>query len=244
MTWRRFVSRNRGLVASALALGAVAILSGIALFILINEDRPELRVEETYFESSMRKGDKIPIEVIVVLTNDGKADAGSVRVEILAVETDSNLARSNGSSPPFNLDAGKTQEIRSEVRVPRNATYRLEILIFRAQKLTIWGFGIVDLRGLGEASDYRTERNLDEPIGDENESKDSSASICIIYLMVAGGIGGLIILVLYLRKKGGKEEPAPQEERARTRPEKDNEGIEGPEYKSDTSEDPKGPPWF
>ncbi len=212
-----FASRNRNLIVTTAALGAMALLSGIALFILMIENVPELRVEQTYFEASRRTGERIPIEVVSIITNEGKAMAQNVRVEVLAIETDSNLARGNGTSIMFDLGAKKSQEIRSTVMVPRNATFRLEILIFRAEKLTIWGSGIIDLTGLGKASLYKTDANLDDPKADE-EKDSMDSSLCILFLLIAGGGGGLLLIVVYIGKKGGGKGPAPVEKPDRAPP--------------------------
>jgi hypothetical protein len=235
-----FASRNRNLIVTTAALGAMTLLSGIALYILLTENVPELYVEQTYFEAPRRTGDRIPIEVVSIITNEGKAMAENVRVEVLAIETDSNLARGNGTSIMFDLGAKKSQEIRSTVMVPRNATFRLEILIFRAEKLTIWGSGIVDLTGLGKASLYKTDANLDDP--KEKEEKDgASSSLCILFLLIAGGVGGLVIIIVYIGKKGGGKGPEPLEKPDKAPHIQPMRRPKGYEDLPDPKEDPKIP---
>jgi hypothetical protein len=80
---RAFVM-NKRLFIGALFLSILTISSLLMFLALMNEE-PSIRVEEAYFEAPVRRGEWIPINVIVVLTNDGMVDAGDVKIDILAI---------------------------------------------------------------------------------------------------------------------------------------------------------------
>ncbi len=126
-------------------------------YLIKEEPTPaRLEVEEVYFvESGMSLG-KTKMDVFVFITNDGDKDCRSF-IRAFAVDKDTNIAMDDSSTTETEIKGQTSNEATLSLEVPSNGKYRVELLVFKDDKITVKGLGFVDLKTGGNAgSDYRT----------------------------------------------------------------------------------------
>ena len=197
---------------------AIVILVGMVVAGILtgNDDEEEgsspssrIEVEEVYFVMTDQTQLYTNMDILVFITNDGKIDLSDVTVRAFAVETDSNLARDEAVKILGELKGQTTIEGKLTIELPNNDTYRVELLVFKDGKLTIRGSGTVNLKGVGQASPYKTDKDDDkispcDSGGDGSGFADGSgfSAICIVLLAVLIIIG-IVIAVIIIQKKTG-----------------------------------------
>lgn len=168
-----------------------------------------IEVEEVYFVMTDQTQLYTNMDILVFITNDGKTDLSDVTVRAFAVETDSNLARDEAVKVMGELKGQTTIEGKLTIKLPNNDTYRVELLVFKDGKLTIRGSGTVNLKGVGQASAYKTDQG-DDMMMTPSESDDdgsgfadgsSGSAICMILLAVFIIIVIVIVVTIVLKKK-------------------------------------------
>mgnify|MGYP006284773613 CR=1 FL=1 len=138
---------------------------------LVPDEKEDARldVEEVYFVDKGKIGDKTNLHVFVFVTNQGDKDCNS-HIRAFAVDEETNIAMDDTSTTETEVEGDVTSEFLLQFLVPTNGSYRVEILVFKDEKITVKGQGDVDLRLSGtEGSDYRTT-DTSEDEGDDNES--------------------------------------------------------------------------
>ena len=136
---------------------------------IIPEKKKEARleVEEVYFVDKGQVGDKTNLHVFVIVTNQGDEDCRS-HIRSYAVDKETNIALDDTSTSEINIDGQVSKESELLFRIPTDGSYRVEILVFENDKITVKGQGYVDLKlGGVEGSDYRTLVSTDD---DKEES--------------------------------------------------------------------------
>ena len=131
------------------------------------EEDARLDVEEVYFVDKGKIGEKTNLHVFVFVTNQGDKDCDS-HIRAFAVDEDTNIAMDDTSTTETEVEGDLTSEFLLQFLVPTNGSYRVEILVFKDEKITVKGQGDVDLRLSGtEGSDYRTTETAEEEGDDE-----------------------------------------------------------------------------
>jgi hypothetical protein len=180
----------------------VIILIGVLILILVSavmgwtlidqylikeEPAPaRLEVEEVYFvENGMSMG-KTKMDVFVFITNDGDKDCRSF-IRAFAVDKDTNIAMDDSSTTETEVKGQTSNEATLTLEVPSNGKYRVELLVFKDDKITVKGLGFVDLKTGGTAgSDYRTTD--EDPMVEKEESSSAIPFIGpgLIFAILAG----------------------------------------------------------
>lgn len=209
---------NLMLVLVSVILLAGSITLGYFLFREDKEEKTYLKVEEVYFFQKDLGDYESSIDIIIMISNTGKADVSKVSVRSFAIETDSNLAQYDASIVLTNVKGKTTVEGRMSIIVPNGDAYRVELLIFKDDRLTIMGYGNIDLTGVGIVSEYQdvSDDSDDSPPYDSAGApmkSASSAGVCLIVLVIALAIIALIVIVsVYAAKRSGPEEPPAEED--------------------------------
>lgn len=212
----------------------VVILAGYFALNIEGEKSSRLKVDEVYFRTEDRLGgEDTALSIMIFLTNDEDGDIDSVSVRAFAVETDSNLAMDEDRVVMGKIGGQTTSEGRLNITVPNNESYRVEILVFEESKLTLKGSGTIDLKGVGVASDYRTERGGSgapsfEASEDDTKLSDlageGSAPFALCMFLILGFVIVIVIIGVAMRvsKKVpdrsddyGEDEPREKKERAK-----------------------------
>jgi len=162
----------------------------------------KLKVEEVYFVMTDQDQQYTDMDILVFITNDGKTSLSEVTVRAFAVETDSNLARDEAIKEMGTVKSQTTVEGTLKIELPNNETYRVELLIFKEGKLAIRGSGTVNLKGVGQASDYKSTEGDVAPSGgggDDGLEEEDASSICGIFVAAVIIIGLIVMFVLIFR---------------------------------------------
>ncbi len=152
------------------------LFSGIFGWILIDEyvipekkTSARLDVEEVYFvENDVSQG-KTRLEVFVFITNDGDEDCDSF-IRAFAIDKDTNIAMDDTTTSIVEINGQTSHESQLDLEVPSDGRYRVELLIFKNDKITVKGQGFVDLNlGGSGGSDYRTL--VEDPQSEVDDNK-------------------------------------------------------------------------
>lgn len=207
---------NVKLVLITVILLAGSITLGYFLFREDKEEKTYLKVEEVYFFQKDLGDYESSIDIIIMISNTGKADVSKVSVRSFAIETDSNLAQYDASIVLTNVKGKTTVEGRMSIIVPNGDAYRVELLIFKDDRLTIMGYGNIDLTGVGIVSEYQ---DVSDDIDDSPAYSTAGApgdagslGVCLIVLVIAFAIIALIVIVsVYAAKRSGPADPPAEE---------------------------------
>ncbi|MGA1821548.1 MAG: hypothetical protein ACMUIG_03370 [Thermoplasmatota archaeon] len=197
------------LVVVSIVLLAGSITLGYFLFREDKEEDTYLKVEEVYFFQKDLGDYDSSIDIIIMITNTGDADVSKISVRGFAIETDSNLAQYDASVVLTNVKGKTTVEGRMSIVVPNGDAYRVELLIFQDDRLTIMGYGNIDLTGVGIVSDYKDVEpgsggmNADDmAAGAPEMSSASSLGVCmIVVIMALAFIALIVIIAVYASRK-------------------------------------------
>lgn len=186
-------------------LGFILIMliltSTFGYFLLFPEEEGNvgavLKVDEVYFVTKELQGEKYTLETFVFITNNGDADC-QVEIRAFAINVDTNLAMDEASEDVGSVEAQKTKETSFTVDVPKDGKYRVELLIFKNDKVTVKGSGTVNLNqaGIG-GEDYQT-------VESEESAKDKKNEMAPTILNFLGVSLAVTIYVVYRRRRGGK----------------------------------------
>jgi len=187
------------------------------------EDGPpsQLYVEEVYFVMTDQNEETTYMDIMVFVTNNGDKSLSDVKVRAFAVEIDSNLARDENEKSMGEVKGQTTVEGTLNIALPNNDSYRVELLVFKEGKLSIRGSGTVNLKGVGTASDYETEKfDGDGGVGGFMDAEDgdgsmiplsSSSGPCGFFLVITVLILIVVIVILvWKNKKKGNDGNPPQ----------------------------------
>lgn len=167
MEWNGF---KITVLIAGIAVGLIClILAGILVdeYLLVYEKDAMLTVEETYFEKDQRVGEQIELNVFVMVTNDGDRDCDS-HIRAFIIDRDTNIAMDDTTTEEVNIRGRSTHEASFELLVPEDASYRVEILVFKDDMITVKGVGHVDLAVGGTGGqDYRTTMEDEEVEGEK-----------------------------------------------------------------------------
>lgn len=185
-------------VVILIAIIFMALFMLIFGIVLLDEyvikDRPteaRLVVEEVYFVAGDAEDGKTTLEVFVFVTNDGDKDCDS-HIRGFAIDKDTNIALDDTDTEEVKIDGQSTQESTLTFVVPSDSRYRVELLVFKNDKITVTGQGHVDLVAGGTSgSDYITEE-------EDNEKEASGAAIPFIGPL--GLAGAVIVSVILFRR--------------------------------------------
>jgi len=157
-----------------------------------------LKVDEVYFVTKELQGEKYTLETFVFITNNGDADC-RVNIRAFAINVDTNLAMDEASEDVGSVEAQKTKETSFTVDVPKDGKYRVELLIFKNDKVTVKGSGTVNLNQAGSGGeDYETVESEEAT----SPPKDKAMSPTILNFL---GVSLVItIYVVYRRRRGRK----------------------------------------
>lgn len=149
------------------------MIGGIVLGCLLPEEEEvgveALKVEDVFFVKTRQDGLMTDMNITIFITNDGDVDVNSLKVRAFAVEENSNLARDEDLTDLGNIEKQTTSEGKLQIRIPNNLSYRIELLIFKNDEISIRGSGGVNLVGVGSAQDYKTEDG--GVMGDDNSGE-------------------------------------------------------------------------
>lgn len=199
--------QNKWTLTKQILLGIIVIvigLNGVLGYYLFLDEEEEvtkgaiLRVDEVYFLAQNMEGEELELEVYMFITNQGE-ESCSTRVRAFIIDVDTNLAMDEKNADMGILEGQKTREGSIRVNVPNECSYRVELLVFKNEKVTVKGSGTVDLRFSGaEGEDYRTTRD-DEALEDGyiESSKNETPSVFT-------GVGGILAtgaVIIYLVRR-------------------------------------------
>jgi len=176
------------------------ILTGIFGYFLLFPEEEEavgavLKVDEVYFVTKELQGDKYTLETFVFITNNGDADC-QVNIRAFAINVDTNLAMDEASEDVGSVEAQKTKETSFTVDVPKDGKYRVELLIFKNDKVTVKGSGTVNLDQAGAGGeDYQTVESEEPPA----DKKKARAPTILNFLGVSLVIATYVV---YRRRRG------------------------------------------
>lgn len=208
-------NRDIILIVAVTALVATTIFLGYFVFKTEDKKESDLQVEEVYFVMERANSESSQIEIIVFISNVGNKDVEELKIRAFTVESGSNLAMDDSSTTINDVKQQTTVEGQLIVDVPNNDTYRMELLIFKDDKLEIRGSGTIDLTGIGTSYDYRNYPSYDSADGDDNvygapeTAASFSGGFCII-IVVAGVVIGIIIYAVVKSRKPPKNDKGPQ----------------------------------
>lgn len=159
----------------AIILVLISAFLGWALideYLIEEEPSPAiLDVEEVYFVENGRHLGKTKLDVFVFITNDGDKDCTS-HIRAFAVDKDTNIAMDDTFTAEREIKGQTSDESSLSLEVPSDGKYRVELLVFKDDKITVKGLGYVDLKVGGTAgSDYRTTDG--DPQIDKEDEEDA-----------------------------------------------------------------------
>ncbi len=211
----KFNNRDILLVVVAVALLVGTIVLGYFVFKTEDKKESDLRVDDVFFLMESSNTERSRIEIIVFISNIGDKDVGKLEIRAFTVETASNLAMDDSSATINDVIQQTTVEGNLIVDVPNNDTYRMELLIFKDEKLEIRGSGTIDLTGVGASYDYRDYPDYADDDDDnsygagvDDEAASLFGGVCILLIIVGVVVG----VILYIALKAGNKPPKEGEE--------------------------------
>ncbi|MGA1819982.1 MAG: hypothetical protein ACMUHU_03125 [Thermoplasmatota archaeon] len=203
--------RDYILAGAIVALLIGSILLGYFAFREDKEKASDLRVDDVYFKMEGANSQRSQIKIVVFISNIGNEDVGKLHIRAFTVETGSNLAMDDSTTTINDVKQQTTVEGNLLVDIPNNDSYRMELLIFKDDKLEIRGSGTIDLTDVGASYDYRDYPLYDNDYGDGASMADEAAAFswfggACLFLMIVGVIIGIIIFAVYKTKKDERTE--------------------------------------
>jgi len=211
------MSANRYLPDIILYLFAAGLLLASAVMGYLlwpeDEDDKEARVivEEVYFKMVRNEGASSDIQIVIFVSNIGDADIDTLKIRAFAIETRSNLAKDDETTSISNIPKMTSGEGNLTVTLPNRDLYRVEILVFKDDRLDIRGSGTIDLTSYEMATDYRTESPSaanDVEDGDgliRGGSESASSLLCMVLLFTIGGAALLMVIIIAVRRKPDRD---------------------------------------
>jgi len=208
--------RDIALVIAASVLLVSTVVLGYYVFKEDKTKDSDLKVEDVYFLMEGSNTERSQIEIIVFISNIGDKDVSKLEIRAFTVETGSNLAMDDSSATINDVIQQTTVEGNLIVDVPNNDTYRMELLIFKDEKLEIRGSGTIDLTGVGASYDYRNYPSYDTvdddamgigPTGN-GEAASLFGGVCVMLIIVGVVVG----VILYFALRTGNKPPKDGEE--------------------------------
>ena len=136
------------LLTVIVVLGLIGAVLGLVLIVrALTEERigAVLIIEEVYFVCEGDMEDPCSLVVWVFVTNDGEEDC-EARIRAFAVEVETNLAMDDDEFDIGELKAQTTEEANLTLEVPSDGKYRVELLVFKDEKISVKGQGVVNLK--------------------------------------------------------------------------------------------------
>jgi hypothetical protein len=207
-------NRDIIMIAAAAALLVSTIVLGYFVFKEEKQTDSDLRVDDVYFVMEAADEERSQIKIVVFISNIGNKDVEKLQIRAFTVETGSNLAMDDSSTTINDVEQKTTVEGNLIVDVPNNESYRMELLIFKDDKLEIRGSGTIDLADVGASYDYRTYPGYDDDDAMYADSPSEDAAIswfggACVMLIIAGVVIGIIV---YAAVKTGKKDEDQKEQ--------------------------------
>lgn len=220
------------LASAAVLLLIVTIVLGYLAFKGEEKKESDLRVEDVQFIMRGADSERSRIEIAVFISNIGNEDVNKLKIRAFTVETGSNLAMDDSSTTLTDVKQQTTVEGKLMVEIPNNDSYRMEMLIFKDDRLVIRGSGTIDLADVGAPNDYRNYPTVDDDdeAGDDLLSSEPAAfsllgAACVFFLIVCVIVGVIIYVAVRSGTDSHKEKvpfsegpPPPPMMRMRTEP--------------------------
>jgi len=155
-----------------------------------------LEVEEVYFVVKDQNGDQFTLETFAFITNEGDDDC-EVRIRAFAIDVQTNLAMDQASVSIGKVAAQKTEEASVDMDLPKDGKYRVELLIFKDEKVTVKGSGTVNLQEAGTGGkDYHS--NVEDAYPPDSKKEGSAPTIFNVI-----GVSVVVALVtIYVKRRG------------------------------------------
>jgi len=192
-----------------------SILLGYFVFREEKNKESDLRVDDVYFKMEGANSQRSQIKIVVFISNIGNEDVGKLQIRAFTVETGNNLAMDDSSATINDVKQQTTVEGNLFVDVPNNDSYRMELLIFKDDKLEIRGSGTIDLTDVGASYDYRNYPSY----SDDDDAMNSAPAMSEAPFSLLGGvclfllIGGVIVgLIIFAAHKTNKDEKRKEEQ--------------------------------
>ncbi|MBN1539145.1 MAG: hypothetical protein JW939_03300 [Candidatus Thermoplasmatota archaeon] len=199
---------NRDIILSLAAVLLLVVTVVLGYFVFKEEDKKEsdLRVEDVQFIMRGADSERSRIEIAVFISNIGNEDVSKIKIRAFTVETGSNLAMDDSSTTLTDVKHQTTVEGKLMVEIPNDDSYRMELLIFKDDRLVIRGHGTINLEDVGAPDDYRNYPSDDDDVDDEGIAPSGAAFsllgvACVFFLIVCVIVG----VIIYVSVKSGKE---------------------------------------
>ncbi|MBN1389136.1 MAG: hypothetical protein JXA22_00680 [Candidatus Thermoplasmatota archaeon] len=196
----KFDRRDIILVSAAVLLLVITIVLGYFVFKVEEKKESDLIVEDVQFIMRGADSERSRIEIAVFISNVGNKDVGNLKIRAFTVETGSNLAMDDSSTTLTDVRQQTTVEGDLMVDIPNNDSYRMELLIFREDRLVIRGSGTIDLENVGAPNDYRNypaydddDVSPDDAFGASEGEVTGLLGIACVFFLIVCVIVGLII---------------------------------------------------
>ncbi len=199
------LKENKILYVTVAILLVLTTITGYFAFTIPVEDT-KLIVDEVYFMRSSQDADATTITLIVFITNNGETSIDNLKVRAFAVEKSSNLAMGEDTVDLGGIAGKKTSEGELVITVPNDDAYRLELLVFENERISIRGAGSIDLTGVGSVKDYNTitptsEKGIDDMYGGDSSASFGFTTFCCITLFITCVLVLIIIIIVRDNKK-------------------------------------------
>ena len=163
MATKKVPFHKKVLIVLLVTFVIINIIFGSILFyqeVIYEEELKDavLTVDEVYFLLEESTDGKILLSVIAFISNEGEKDC-QARIRAFAIDADSNLAMDDAEENVGKVPAGKTVETSLEMELDYNGSFRIELMVFKDDMITVKGYGTVNLayQGFGGSDYYNTE---------------------------------------------------------------------------------------
>lgn len=195
MATRKVPVHKKVLIVLLVTFVIINIIFGSIIFyqeVIYEEELKDalLTVDEVYFLLEESTDGKIHLSVIAFISNEGEMDC-QARIRAFAIDADSNLAMDDAVENVGKVPAGKTVEASLEMELDYNGSFRIELMVFKDDMITVKGYGTVNLayHGFGGSDYYNTETDPTE----EGEEKASAPFPAVGTVAVISVLAALII---------------------------------------------------
>ncbi|MGA1821549.1 MAG: hypothetical protein ACMUIG_03375 [Thermoplasmatota archaeon] len=173
------------------------IFAGILTLDALTRDRGKkeavLSVDEVYFVQDDIQGNEITLTVNTFITNDGEKSCQG-RIRAFAIDVDTNLAIDETEKNIGEIPPEKTVEVSISISLETDGKYRVELMIFKDDMISVKGRGTVNVEDKGTGGqDYRTT-TYDDVDEDEEKSVPYPA-----FGLVAAAIA--VVVIIYRRRR-------------------------------------------
>lgn len=173
------------------------IFAGILIVEGLTKDRKKkealLSVDEVYFVQENVQGNEITLTVNTFITNDGEKSCDG-RIRAFAIDVDTNLAIDEAEKNIGEIQPEKTVETSISIRLETDGKYRIELMIFKDDMVSVKGRGTVNVDDKGTGGqDYRTTT--------QDEEKPEEEGGDIPYPAFGLVVAAIVVAVIIYRRR-------------------------------------------